>query len=66
MTSTRSPRRSSWKARPRLLAGQHDATGALAPGQAFDAADVLGALRRDVDGFEVRPGEQTTDRPTPV
>ena len=50
----------------RLLAGQHDATGALAPGQAFDAADVLGALHRDVDGFEVRPGEQTTDRPTPV
>jgi short subunit dehydrogenase-like uncharacterized protein len=37
----------------RLLAGQHRGPGAMAPGEAFDAADVLAALERDTDDFEV-------------
>jgi short subunit dehydrogenase-like uncharacterized protein len=35
----------------RLLDGRARRTGALAPGQAFDATDVLAALERTVDGF---------------
>jgi hypothetical protein len=38
----------------RLLDGRHRGPGAVAPGEAFDAADVLAALERDVDGFAVR------------
>jgi short subunit dehydrogenase-like uncharacterized protein len=38
----------------RLLDGRHRGPGALAPGEAFDAGDVLAALERDVDGFSVR------------
>jgi short subunit dehydrogenase-like uncharacterized protein len=38
----------------RLLDGQHRGPGAMAPGEAFDAADVLATLERDVDGFTVR------------
>ena len=38
----------------RLLDGRHHGAGALAPGQAFDARDVLHALVRDVDGFSIR------------
>jgi hypothetical protein len=47
----------------RLLDGRHRGPGALAPGEAFDAADVLATLERDVDGFAVRRGEpQRTTR----
>lgn len=38
----------------RLLEGQHQAAGAVAPGQVFDADDVLAALERDTDGLSVR------------
>lgn len=38
----------------RLLAGQHQGVGAVAPGQVFDAGDVLAALVRDADGLSVR------------
>lgn len=38
----------------RLLDGRHRGPGAAAPGEAFDAADVLAALERDVDGLAVR------------
>jgi short subunit dehydrogenase-like uncharacterized protein len=37
----------------RLLDGRHRGSGALAPGQAFDAGEVLAALERDTDGFAV-------------
>ena len=37
----------------RLLDGRHRGPGAQAPGQAFDATDVLAALERDTDGFAV-------------
>ena len=40
----------------RLLDGRHRGPGAMAPGEAFDAADVLAALERDTDGFRVRRG----------
>ena len=33
----------------RLLDGRHRGPGALAPGEAFDAGDVLAALGRDID-----------------
>jgi short subunit dehydrogenase-like uncharacterized protein len=36
----------------RLLEGRHTGRGACAPGEAFDAGDVLAALRREVDDFE--------------
>lgn len=38
----------------RLLDGRHRGPGAMAPGQTFDAVDVLAALERDTDGFVVR------------
>ena len=38
----------------RLLDGRRRNAGALAPGEAFDAADVLAALERDNEDFEVR------------
>jgi short subunit dehydrogenase-like uncharacterized protein len=38
----------------RLLDGRHHGSGALAPGQAFDAADVLAALERGTGGLVVR------------
>ena len=38
----------------RLLDGRHRGPGALAPGEAFDAADVLATLERDTDGLAVR------------
>ena len=38
----------------RLLDGRHRGPGAMAPGQAFDAADVLAALERDGGGLTVR------------
>jgi uncharacterized protein YbjT (DUF2867 family) len=38
----------------RLLDGRFRGPGASAPGQAFDATDVLAALERGADGFEVR------------
>lgn len=40
----------------RLLGGIHRDIGALAPGEAFDADDVLAALERDTDGLAVRRG----------
>jgi saccharopine dehydrogenase-like protein len=40
----------------RLLDGRHRGAGAMAPGEAFDAGDVLAALERDVDGFAVTEG----------
>lgn len=40
----------------RLLDGRHRGPGAAAPGEAFDAAEVLAALERDVDGFAVNAG----------
>jgi short subunit dehydrogenase-like uncharacterized protein len=39
----------------RLLDGRHRGPGALAPGEAFDAQDVLAALERDVPGLVVAP-----------
>lgn len=44
----------------RLLDGRHTGPGAMAPGQAFDATDVLATLERDTDGFIVR-----RERPSP-
>lgn len=38
----------------RLLDGDHHGSGALAPGQAFDARAVLAALERDTDGLVVQ------------
>ena len=38
----------------RLLDGRHHGPGALAPGQAFDAADVLASLERRVSDLDVR------------
>ncbi|WP_229076634.1 trans-acting enoyl reductase family protein [Actinoplanes sp. DH11] len=38
----------------RLLDGRHRGGGAAAPGQAFDAADVLAALQRDTGAIVVR------------
>ena len=38
----------------RLLDGRHRGPGAMAPGEAFDAGDVLAALERDTDGLAVR------------
>ncbi|GAB3243946.1 saccharopine dehydrogenase family protein [Nocardioides dilutus] len=38
----------------RLLDGRHRGSGAMAPGQAFDAGDVLAALERDTDDLDVR------------
>lgn len=37
----------------RLLDGRHSGAGAMAPGEAFDAADVLATLVREVKGFTV-------------
>lgn len=37
----------------RLLGGRSSGAGAMAPGQVFDAADVLHSLARTVDGFVV-------------
>jgi short subunit dehydrogenase-like uncharacterized protein len=47
----------------RLLDGRHRGAGAVAPGQAFDAGDVLAALERDVDGLEVRRDRARRVRP---
>jgi short subunit dehydrogenase-like uncharacterized protein len=38
----------------RLLDGRHRGPGAMAPGEAFDAADVLATLERDIDDLVVR------------
>jgi short subunit dehydrogenase-like uncharacterized protein len=38
----------------RLLEGRHRGAGALAPGEAFDAGDVLAALEQDTEGLTVR------------
>jgi short subunit dehydrogenase-like uncharacterized protein len=38
----------------RLLDGRHHGPGALAPGEAFDARDVLATLERDIDDLVVR------------
>lgn len=38
----------------RLLDGSHHGPGALAPGEAFDAGDLLAALERDTDGLVVQ------------
>jgi short subunit dehydrogenase-like uncharacterized protein len=38
----------------RLLDGQHRGPGAMAPGQAFDARDVLAALERETAGLGLR------------
>ena len=38
----------------RLLDGRHRGAGAMAPGQAFDAADVLATLERDIDDLVIR------------
>lgn len=38
----------------RLLDGRYRGPGAVAPGQAFDAEDVLAALERSTDGLSVR------------
>jgi hypothetical protein len=38
----------------RLLDGRHRGPGAMAPGEAFDAVDVLATLERDIDGLAVR------------
>lgn len=46
----------------RLLGDRHHGAGACAPGQAFDAADVLAALQRD-GAIVMRP---TSPRPVPV
>jgi len=40
----------------RLLDGRHRGPGALAPGQAFGAADLLAALERGTDDFVVQRG----------
>ncbi|MGL5851054.1 MAG: saccharopine dehydrogenase NADP-binding domain-containing protein [Phycicoccus sp.] len=45
----------------RLLDGRHRGPGAMAPGQAFDASDVLAALERDTEAFVVR-----RERPSPL
>ena len=42
----------------RLLDGRHRGPGAKAPGEAFDADDVLAALERSVEGFVVRRAGQ--------
>lgn len=44
----------------RLLDGRHRGPGALAPGEAFDAADVLATLERDIADLVVR-----RERPAP-
>lgn len=38
----------------RLLDGRHQGSGAAAPGEAFDAADVLAALQRVIGAIAVR------------
>lgn len=38
----------------RLLDGRHRGPGAVAPGEAFDADDLLAALERDTEGLAVR------------
>jgi hypothetical protein len=43
----------------RLLDGRHRGPGALAPGAAFDADEVLAALERDVDGFSLHTSAPT-------
>ncbi len=42
----------------RLLDGRHRGPGAQAPGEAFDADDLLAALERRVEGFVVRRADQ--------
>ena len=44
----------------RLLDGRHSGPGAVAPGEAFDAADVLATLARDVDGFTINRDRAST------
>jgi NAD(P)-dependent dehydrogenase (short-subunit alcohol dehydrogenase family) len=46
----------------RLLDGRHHGPGALAPGQAFDAADVLAALARDADELTLQWDRATPQR----
>jgi hypothetical protein len=38
----------------RLLDGRHHGPGAVAPGETFDAGDVLATLERDTDGLTLR------------
>ena len=47
----------------RLLDGRHRGPGAMAPGQAFDASDVLDALERDTDGLAIERDRHSSDGP---
>lgn len=49
----------------RLLDGSYRGPGAVAPGEAFDAAAVLAALERNADGLAVRRDWHETDRSDP-
>jgi hypothetical protein len=49
----------------RLLDGRHHGPGAAAPGEAFDASDVLAALGRDADGLAVRRDWRLCPTPDP-
>ncbi|MGB2567709.1 saccharopine dehydrogenase family protein [Micromonospora citrea] len=46
----------------RLLDGRHRGSGSAAPGEAFDAADVLATLERDACAIAVRPDRCATGR----
>ncbi|MDF8262870.1 saccharopine dehydrogenase family protein [Luteipulveratus flavus] len=45
----------------RLIDGRHQGAGALAPGQAFEAGDVLAALERSTDGFRLLESEPVVE-----
>ena len=47
----------------RLLDGRHRGPGAMAPGQAFDASEVLDALERDTDGLAIERDRHSSDGP---
>jgi short subunit dehydrogenase-like uncharacterized protein len=47
----------------RLLDGRHRGPGAAAPGEAFDAADVLATLEREAGAIALVPGRLTTPPP---
>jgi short subunit dehydrogenase-like uncharacterized protein len=49
----------------RLLDGRHGPVGAVAPGQAFDAADVLDSLQREADDFAVTGPSVLVGSPVP-
>jgi hypothetical protein len=50
----------------RLLDGRHRGPGASAPGEAFDAADVLATLERDAGAIAVRSDRQLSAWPNSV